>query len=416
MSHVRKSKTALILLLGLFAGSVSGDMSGGTGSGPAMKWLPSWATSMQGLEDKPDHHPPITLAGSTLRQFVWPTFSGETVRIQFSNEKGETPLDIARAHIARADTADDPGNSSGRIDKATSVAFTFDDAAGVVIPPGQTVWSDPIDFSLRKMELTAISLRFGDRTPEELTTHPGSRTTSYFSAGDHVSQVDLPGAQTRDRWYIINALDVMAPSSAFAIAVLGDSITDGYGVMNAFQRWPDHLALAIDADPGLADTVSVLNFGMGANLLTLSSPDQDSGLARFERDVLPREGIRYLIVLQGVNDIKFGNVQAGSLIDAYRQIVSAANAAGITVYGSPITPMSENNANRNAVNHSIRNDGYFDAVIDLDAVLRDENAPDEFAPEYLNDGLHPNLAGYQAMGNSVNLDLFRQEGVTARAQ
>ena len=401
IATVRSLGLCLLLVL---AGCSGND---GQGADSEMEWLPSWATSIQGLEDKPDHQPPITLEGNTLRQFLWPTFSGETVRIQLSNEKGEAPLEISRVHLARAATGSDPGNSFGQIDASSDVALTFDGEAGVTIPPGQTAWSDPVDFPLRKIELTAISIQFGNRVPGELSTHPGSRATSYFAEGDRVSQPALPGAQTRDRWYLLNALEVMAPPEAFAIAVLGDSITDGYGVLNAFQRWPDFLTLAIEADPELAGRVSVLNFGMGANNLTISGPDQDSGLVRFERDVLPRDKIRYLVVLEGVNDIKFSGVQAKPIIDAYRQIVDRAHAAGITVYGSTITPMSENNPVRNVVNASIRNDGYFDAVIDLDAAIRDPVAPDNIAQEFDKDGLHPNVAGYEAMGRAVDLSLFK---------
>jgi lysophospholipase L1-like esterase len=247
-------------------------------------------------------------------------------------------------------------------------------------------------------------MQFGNAVPPEITGHPGSRTTSYIVAGDAVSQQGLAGAETRPRWYFIDAIEVMAPSDAYAIALLGDSITDGYGVLDQFARWPDFLTLAIQNDPRIADSRSVLNFGMGANNLTSSSMYQDSGVLRFQRDVPPRDKIKWLIVFEGINDI-IGGVQAEPIIAAYRQIIEQAHAEGILVYGSPITPNGPS-AVRTAVNDWIRTSGEFDEVIDLDAVIRDPNAVDNIAAMFNNDGLHPNIAGYEAMGNAVDLSLF----------
>lgn len=373
----------------------------------SMEWLPSWATSIQSTE--PNNLPP-PLANNTLRQFVWPTVSGGQIRIQLSNEKGSGPVEIQKVHIAKAATQNDPANSGGQIDTATDAAFLFSGQPSVSIPAGQTVWSDALDYPLQEIQLTAITMQLGAAVPPEITGHPGARTTSYVSSGDVVAQQAMANAQTRDRWYFINAIEVMAPSDAYAIALLGDSITDGYGVLNRFARWSDFLTLAIQADPMIADTRSVLNFGMGANALTGSSQYQDAGVLRFERDVLPRAKIKWLIVFEGINDIN-GGALAQPLIDAYTQIIDKAHAQGILVYGSPITPNGPS-AVRSAVNEWIRTSGAFDRLIDFEAVIRDPNAPDNIAPMYNNDGLHPSIAGYEAMGNAVPLSLFYE---TARA-
>jgi lysophospholipase L1-like esterase len=380
------------------ADSGSGD---GDGGGASMEWLPSWATTIQRTE--PNNLPPA-LAQNTLRQFVWPTVSGQQIRIQLSNEKGTTPVDIQKVHIAMALTQADPANSGGQIDPATDAAFTFNGQANVTIPAGQTVWSDALDFPLQEIRLTAVSMQFGGAVPVEITGHPGSRTTSYVVNGDAVAQPGLAGAQTRDRWYFINAIEVMAPSDAYAIALLGDSITDGYGVLNRFARWGDFMTLAIQSDGRIADNRSVLNFGMGANNLTSSNTNQDAGVIRFERDVLTRDKIKWLIVFEGINDI-IGGVQAQVIIDAYSQIIQKAREKGILVYGSPITPNGPN-AVRTAVNDWVRTSGAFDQVIDFDATIRDPSNVDSILPMYNNDGLHPSLAGYEAMGNSVDLSLF----------
>jgi lysophospholipase L1-like esterase len=377
--------------------------SGGTPP-PAQAWLPSWGTTLQSTE--PNNLPPA-LGDKTLRQFVWPTVSGQEIRIQLSNERGSLPVEIQKVHIAKAKTEGMSGNSAGQIDTATDAAFTFSGMANVTIPAGQTVWSDPLTFNLQEIQLTAVTMQFGAGVPIEITGHPGARTTSYVVAGDAVSQEGLAGAETRDRWYFINTIEVMAPEDALSIAVLGDSITDGYGVLNQFGRWTDVLTLAIQNDPQLADSRSVLNFGMGGNNLTVSGQYQDSGLVRFRRDVLPGDKIKWLIVLEGTNDIISSAVQAPAIIDAYRQIIQEAHADGILVYGSPITPTNQGSPTiRAEVNEWIRTSGEFDQIIDFAATLQDPNDVNAIVPMYNNDGLHPNLAGYDAMGKAVDLSLF----------
>jgi lysophospholipase L1-like esterase len=153
----------------------------------------------------------------------------------------------------------------------------------------------------------------------------------------------------------------------------------------------------------------VLNFGMGANNLTVSGQYQDSGVVRFGRDVVPRDKIKWLIVLEGINDIVYSNVQAQPIISAYQQIIQQAHAEGILVYGSPITPTGQGNtAIRAEVNQWIRTSGEFDAVIDLETVIRDPGNVNGIATMFNNDGLHPNITGYEAMGNAVDLSLFYQ--------
>jgi len=383
----------------------AGGAAGSGGGATAQAWLPSWATTIQSTE--PNNLPPA-LNGNTLRQFVWPTVSGSEIRIQLSNERGSTPVDIQKVHIAKALTQADPGNSAGQIDAATDVAFTFAGAPNVTIPAGQTVWSDPVAFNLQEIVLTAVTMQLGAAVPPEITGHPGARATSYIATGDVVAQQSVTG-ETRDRWYFINAIEVMAREDAYAIAVLGDSITDGYGVLNRFGRWTDYLTLAIQNDPQLADTRSVLNFGMGANNLTVSGQYQDSGVVRYGRDVVPRDKIKWLIVFEGTNDIIYSAVQAPAIIAAYQQIIQSAHAEGILVYGSPITPTNQGDAAiRAEVNAWIRTSGEFDQVIDFAAAIGDPNDPNAILPMYNNDGLHPNITGYEAMGKAVDLSLFYQ--------
>jgi lysophospholipase L1-like esterase len=389
------------------AGGAAGSGAGSGGSPGTLEWLPSWATTIQGYESsKADHQPAKPLPNNTLRQFVWPTFSGEHVRLQLSNEKGAQALEITKLAIALAKPSSDAGTGGGAVDTASSKALTFGGMPGTSIPAGQTAWTDGVDFPLEALKLTAVTIQFGAGVPTELTTHPGSRTTSYFSDGDTVdSETPGSGAGTRDRWYFINAIEVMAPADAFALGALGDSITDGYGVLNQFQRWTDYLTLRIQADATLKNKVSVLNFGMGANNLTSSTEDMDAGKDRFKRDVLTRPKVKWVIVLEGVNDIN-GGVQASAITSAYQEIVTGGHEQGIKIFGSPITPMGSNNSVRTAVNQSVRDGGYFDAVIDFDAAIRDSGNQNNIAAMYDNDGLHPNAAGYEKMAAAVDLGLF----------
>jgi lysophospholipase L1-like esterase len=380
---------------------------GGGGAGPVSAadtaWLPSWGTTLQRTEDSNE---PPPLAGKTLRQFIWPSYTGSEIRIELSNERGEGPVEMSKVHIAHAEPL-----GRGSIDASTDAVFTFGGSESVTIAPGERVWSDALSFDFLEMQPMAVSILFGANAPADVTGHPGARTTSYIADGDVVSEASISG-ETRDRWYYLSMVDVMAPADAYAVAVLGDSITDGYGVLNEFARWPDFLNVAINQDPMIADKVSVLNFGMGANSLTAGGADQDPGTERFERDVLGRaDKIRWLIVLIGVNDLIYGNVQAGPITSAYQSIVDQSHAAGILAFGSPITPFGSHTQGaplgvRTEVNDWVNTSGAFDAVVDLAAAVADPSDAEQLNPPMSNDGLHPNTVGYEAMGNAVDLSLF----------
>ena len=384
-------------------GGALADGGGGTGE-PGMEWLPSWATTNQRTEDRNE---PPPLGDMTLRQFVWPSYSGNEIRLQLSNDRGNGPVEITKVHIAHAAPL-----GEGEIDTDTDTAFTWDGSTSVTIPEGETVWSDPVAFELQEMQPMAVTMHF-ESAPTDVTGHPGARTTSYIAEGDVVSEATISG-ETRDRWYFIEAIEVMAPSDAYAVAVLGDSITDGYGVLNNFARWPDFLNMAVNGDPQLANKVSVLNYGMGGNCLTQpgENDDMDPGLVRFERDVLGRKDkIRWLIVFIGVNDMIYCNADADTIIAAYQDIIDQSHDEGIAVYGATITPFASHTQGaplevRDEVNEWVRSSGAFDAVIDFANVLAAPTDSSVLNPPLSNDGLHPNEIGYEALGYAVDLSLF----------
>lgn len=383
-------------------------------------WVGSWASS-QLVPDAQNALPDSDLGDATLRQVVRLSIGGGRFRLLLSNAFGARPLVIDAAHIALAASADSP-----RLRPGTGRALSFDGRAEVTIPAGASYWSDPVALDAPPLASVTISIHL-PAAPSRQTSHPGSRATSYVVAGNHVADADLPGAKAVNGWFQIAGVAVAAAPAARAVVALGDSITDGHGATtNGNDRWPDRLAERLQADPRTR-AVGVLNHGIGGNRLLLDGLGPNA-LARFDRDVLAQPGVRYLIVLEGINDLgtltrdapatpEAHRALVARMIGAYRQIVARAHAAGVRVYGATILPDgasgyyhpdAQNEADRQAVNAWIRTPGNFDAVIDFDAIARDPADPRRIKKAYdLGDGLHPGPAGYRAMGDAIPLDLFR---------
>jgi len=370
-------------------------------------WVGTWASSPQ-LADQP---PPPPLADTTLRQIVHVSLGGTKIRVRFSNAFGKTALTITSAHVAKA-------AGGGTIQSGTDQPLTFDKQSSVAIPSGALMYSDPLDFDLAPLSDLAITIHLKD-PPDAVTTHAGSRATSYFTAGDFVSALELPSPQTVDHWYFLNGVDVERRDPSAAVAILGDSITDGKNsTTNGNGRWPDELARRLHLNKHTKN-VGVLNEGIGGNRL-LHDGLGPNALARLDRDVLTQTGVRWLVVFEGVNDIgTCSNAcdldsTANDIIAAYNQITLRAHSQNIRVYGGTITPFGgsfyatpEAERARQKVNGWIRTSGGFDAIIDFDAVTHDPNNPSNLSPGMdSGDHLHPADAGYKAMGDSVALKLF----------
>ncbi|HET8653973.1 MAG TPA: SGNH/GDSL hydrolase family protein [Longimicrobiaceae bacterium] len=405
--QLRLAALALVVLATPVGAHAQQDRSAGPDSAGA--WVSTWRAAQQ-LTEKRNLPPAPGLSGNTLRQVVHVSIGGERLRVRFSNAFGNAPVTIQAAHIA-------PSAGGSAIDPSGDRALRFGGSESVTIPAGEAVVSDALDYPLKPLSNVAITLHFGG-TSRNVTGHPGSRTTSYLQAGDAVTATDLAGAATADHWYNIAGIDVVAPR-ATAIAILGNSITDGRGsTTNGNDRWPDNLARRLQANPATRG-VAVLNQGIGGNCVVrfcLGPP----ALARFDRDVLRPNGVRWLIVFEGVNDIGGSRGAEASarvareLIAAYRQFIGAAHAHGIAVYGATITPFGgsfydspEHEAARRTVNDWIRSSGAFDAVIDLDAAVRDPAHPSALLPAAdSGDHLHPNQTGYRMMADAIDLGLF----------
>lgn len=367
----------------------------------AMKWVGSWSAAPYdvGANNMP---PSPGLAGNSLRQIVRVSIGGDSVRLKFSNGVGTSALTMNAVTIAISSAGKDA------IDASTLKQLKFGGAAKATIAAGGTVVSDPVAFPLSPSAKVAITIQYG-QVPSPLTGHVGARGPSYLLSGDKTTAAGFSGAATTEHWYTINALDVWTTSEAGAVAILGNSITDGYGLTGGLQnRWTDALSEKLLANASTRN-VGVLNLGIGG---TNVASGTTGGSSRYKRDILEQTGLRWFVVFYGVNDIG-GGATANTIIDAYKRMIADAHAKGIKVYGATITPFGGNNyysvaheAVRGAVNAWIRTAGDFDAVIDFDKVVRNPSDTTSFLASLKNDGLHPNVAGYKALGQSVDLKLF----------
>jgi lysophospholipase L1-like esterase len=424
--HNRKSFAAeLILAITLTAQAGGAVPASSPPPAPASDWhglwVGSWAASQQ-IPEPNNAVPPESLHNATLRQIVHLSIGGSAIRVRVSNAFGTAPLHVIAVHVARS-----PSPASSRIEVASDRGLTFNERADVLIPAGADYTSDPLSYSVAPLSDLAITMQI-EAPPEQETGHPGSRATSYLGTGLAASAVELPAAQAIDHWYFLSGVDVSAGADTSAIVALGDSITDGHGATtNGNDRWTDALAGRLQR-ASATNGIAVLNEGIGGNHL-LTDGLGPNALARFDRDVLAQSGVRYLIVLEGINDIGSLTRTAAAtdaqhedlvrrMIGAYRQITLRSHAHGIKVIGGTIMPFmgsafyhpgAANELDRQTLNAWIRAPEHFDAVIDFDKLTADPAHPDHLRPDYdCGDHLHPSPAGYRAMADAIPLELFRK--------
>jgi lysophospholipase L1-like esterase len=384
-------------------------------------WVDTWVSMPQltepaNLPPAPFTQPNLVLANTTLRQTIHISVGGQHVRLRFSNAFGGVDLPVTAVSVALP-----AGGNAGvsAIQPGTARPVTFDGQPGIDIPVGSLAVSDPLDFPLAPRSNLTVTLYLATgQASTNITSHPGSRTTSYLLAGNHISDPDLPGATSVDHWYFLSGAEVWSDTEG--VAIVGDSLTDGRGwTTNQNDRWPDDLLARLHAQ------VAVLNQAAGGNRV-LNDGLGPNASGRVDRDVLAQSGIAWLIVFEGVNDIGTADATPGAqqqvtteLITAFRQIITRAHAKGIRVYGATITPFGGNTAYddpqgiresaRQVVNTWIRTGHRFDAVIDFDRVARDPVNPRQLLPSFdVGDHLHLNPLGYQALGNAVPADLFHR--------
>lgn len=384
-------------------------------------WVATWAMAQQGPEPSQPQLPDAELTDATVRQIVHLSAGGAELRVTLSNAFGTRPLRVDAVHVARAKA---PGESA--IDVTTDHVVRFDGRESVVIPVGAVWVSDAVALPMQPLSDLAISFHYAE-APSVQTSHPGSRATSFVVHGEHSGDAELANAERTVRWLGLAEVDVEAAKDAGGVVALGDSITDGHAsTTDENDRWTDELARRLQADRKTRE-IAVVNEGIGGNHL-LTNGLGESALERIDRDVLAVSGVRYVIVLEGINDLgalarTAGATQADHdelvkrMEGALEQIVERAHAHGILVYGCTIMPDdgsdyyhpdAADDAARQAVNAWILAPGHFDGVLDMDKVMRDPANPLRLNPAFdSGDHLHPGPVGYKAMGDAVPIGWFK---------
>ena len=429
------------LILSLIVATVSAAQAQNDRLPAGQKWVATWGASVHGPypSGNPSAQPDMKFAfpdpsqgavDQSLRLIVKPDLWGDRIRIRLANTFGTQPVTFAAIHVGVSAAA-------GSIVKGTNRVVSFGGQRSVMIAPGAFRYSDALDLKLPAAAMMngrklAVSFHVaGSSGP--MTWHAKALQTSYVTrprSGDHSGDEDDSSyPYTTTSWYFLDAVDVMAPADTVVVAALGDSITDGtLSTLNGDDRWPDVFSRRLHAAYG--SRVSVVNAGIGGNrILTPESypppqpfPGGPSALQRLERDIFGLSGLTAVVLLEGINDISSG-ASADAIIAGMKELVSRVRAKGLKIVGATMTPSLTANGNsgtpdanvrRQTVNTFIRTGGLFDAVADFDAATVDPATGalrEEFVPNSTvggaGDRLHPNRAGYQAMGSAIQLDMFR---------
>ena len=404
-----RHRLAVMLLL---AASTLAAQSPATRSAPA-RWVGTWATSP--FDGDPWHEVP-TLVDSTLREIVHTSIAGRAVRVRFTNEFGTELLRIDAATIALS-------TGVSGIDTASLHELRFGGSASIVVPPGAEVLSDAVPMSIPASTNLAISFYLPLQQVSDVSVHSSAQQDNFIATGNHVREALLPSPVVTPSWYFLKGVDV-EPTSANAAAVVafGDSITDGaLSTENANHRWPDYLAARFESNAATAH-LAVLDEGIGGNCVLIHCVAQNA-LARFDRDVLSQAGVKYIIILESINDIgrlhepnlPEYKLSAEDLEQGLAQLAARAHEHGIKVIGGTLTAYKgagyfteKGEQIRQAVNRWILTSGVFDGTVDFDKATQDPANPLIFALQFdSGDHLHPKDAGYAAMAGAIDLGMFR---------
>lgn len=402
----------LLNLLFVMAGCTSNKALIKTGEKKeTQNWTGTWATAQMLVEPK-NMPPEPGLAQNTLRQIIKVSLGGKQIRLRFSNLFSDQPAVLKSVSVANVTEAP-------AVDLKTQKILSFKGIPQVTLGADEVIYSDAFDFELQPGQLLAITIHYGEIS-SNVSGHPGSRTTSYILQGDHINNESFTGAVKTDHWYSIMGVDISSAKNESNVVCLGNSIIDGRGSgTNKQNRWTDILASRLNANKNTAH-IGVLNLGIGGNCVVRGGLGP-TALNRFDRDVLSQSGTKWLIILEGINDIggirkaEDASAAAKEIIEGYKVMIDKAHAKGIKVFGGTILPFEKSFYDapykqdaRDIVNEWIRTKGNFDAVIDFDKAMASGVGSKTILPDmHDNDFLHPNEKGYQRMGETVDLDLFQ---------
>lgn len=425
-----------LAVIALFAGACSAFGQAGSAK---QHWVASWSTAavvrpqpanaggqrQQQATQAPQAPapPPIVLNNQTVREIVHLSVGGTRARVVLANTFGTVPLTIGGADIALRD-------KDAKIVAGSERQLTFGGRPSVTIPAGAVMLSDAVNIAAPPLGDVDIDLFIPEdltKSASPLTIHPGANQTNYISMpGNYVGVADLPVSTKLPSWLFLSDVEVEVQQQVGAVVTFGDSITDGTrSTPDTNARWPDELAKRLAMKNGAVR--AVLNTGIAANrvLGEANAPVFPFGfnagvnaLARFDRDVLAQTGVTHVVVLEGINDIGLArqnpSPSAEDLIAAHKQMIERAHARGLKIFGATLLPFEgaaywspEGEAKREAFNKWLRTSNAYDGVIDFEAVVRDPATPTKIQARYdSGDHLHPNDAGYQAMGDAIDLKLL----------
>ncbi len=375
-------------------------------------WVGTWATSPASSETG------VAFNNHTIRMNPRVSIGGDTVRVRISNAYGNGNLAIGAAYVGIREKGPSIVPGSER-------KLTFGGVGSATVAAGALVISDAVELEVKPLADLAVSLYLpGEISTDFQITGRYARQTNYISPpGDFAAEVTMPVGTITDEWFFVSGIDVLARTEAGGVVALGDSLTDAnISTHDTYSRWPDQLARRLVARHG-GRSLGVMNQGLGGNRI-LHDLRGDSGLRRFDRDVLAQPGVTHAIVMLGTNDLRNRiakpeqEVTAEQLIAGLGQMALRAQTRGIKLFGATLTPFGNETflpgawnpvreGHRAAVNDWIRNGGALDGIVDFDEALRDPERPTQMLPIYdCGDGLHPSDLGYCSMGDAIDLTLF----------
>ncbi|MFD0516561.1 GDSL-type esterase/lipase family protein [Paractinoplanes durhamensis] len=366
---------------------------------PEPGWVGTWAVGVQsgstGFEQQ------------TLRQVVHTSIGGDQVRVRLSNQFGAAPLAVTGIGLAQ------PTGGAG-IDVSTARAVTFSGNNSVTVPAGEEAVSDALSLTVAADTDLTISMYLPAATGAP-TEHVLANRANYAATGSQIADAGLRDSKSTSAYYFLSGLDVHNTAASGAVVAFGASVTDGLGSKSGTnQRWPDLLSDRLRAS---GRTIGVLNTGMSSNRLLSDGPGGESAIRRFDRDVLDRPGVRWVIISdEPANDLgNDSSTRADALTGGLAELVERGHDAGIKVICSTLTQASGASywstaaeTGRAAYNAFVRGGtSGCDAVLDLDAATQDPSSPTRLKPSFdSGDHLHPNTAGMKAIADAVDLSWF----------